>query len=151
MKAITLIQPWASLIALGEKQFETRSWATNYRGPIAIHAGRRTKQAETFIEDLVEDMPYPFYNYGLYSPDYFPFGAIVAIANLVDCYETKVIRPHVSYQERDLGDWSPGRFAWEMSVFKVLDEPIPMSGKQGLWEVPATIEALLAQRIKAET
>lgn len=40
MKAITIRQPWASLIALGEKKIETRSWQTKYRGPILIHAGK---------------------------------------------------------------------------------------------------------------
>ena len=38
MKTLSLIQPWASLIALGEKRIETRSWGTRYRGPLAIHA-----------------------------------------------------------------------------------------------------------------
>lgn len=42
MKAITLWQPWASLIALGAKTIETRSWQTSYRGPIAIHAAAST-------------------------------------------------------------------------------------------------------------
>ena len=41
MKAITLWQPWASLIACGAKKYETRSWATRYRGPIAIHAAKK--------------------------------------------------------------------------------------------------------------
>lgn len=41
MKAITLWQPWASLIAIGAKKYETRSWKTNYRGPIAIHAAKK--------------------------------------------------------------------------------------------------------------
>jgi activating signal cointegrator 1 len=41
VKAISLWQPWATLIALGEKKFETRSWLTNYRGQIAIHAAKR--------------------------------------------------------------------------------------------------------------
>lgn len=39
MKALTLHQPWASLVALGVKTIETRSWGTSYRGPLAIHAG----------------------------------------------------------------------------------------------------------------
>lgn len=43
MKAITLHQPWASLIALGVKTIETRAWSTNYRGPLAIHAAKTTK------------------------------------------------------------------------------------------------------------
>src|SRR5574343_1234835 len=40
MKAITLHQPWATLVAIGAKRIETRSWSTNYRGPIAIHAAK---------------------------------------------------------------------------------------------------------------
>jgi len=41
LKAITILQPWASLIACGAKQIETRSWATKYRGQLAIHAGKQ--------------------------------------------------------------------------------------------------------------
>ena len=33
-----------------------------------------------------------------------------------------------------LGDWTPGRYAWEFSDMKPLGEPIPAKGKQGLWE-----------------
>lgn len=40
MKALSLTQPWASLVAIGEKRIETRSWATRYRGPVAIHAAK---------------------------------------------------------------------------------------------------------------
>lgn len=40
MKALTIRQPWASLIAHGVKTIETRSWSTEYRGPLAIHAGK---------------------------------------------------------------------------------------------------------------
>lgn len=39
MKALTLHQPWASLVARGVKTIETRSWSTRHRGPLAIHAG----------------------------------------------------------------------------------------------------------------
>lgn len=46
MKAISLWQPWATLIATGAKQIETRSWATSYRGPIAIHAAKRKVRKE---------------------------------------------------------------------------------------------------------
>ena len=40
MKALTLYQPWATLVAIGAKKIETRSWSTPYRGPLAIHAGK---------------------------------------------------------------------------------------------------------------
>ena len=38
MKVLTLTQPWATLVAIGAKRIETRSWATKYRGPLLIHA-----------------------------------------------------------------------------------------------------------------
>lgn len=40
MKAITIWQPWAMLIALLEKGNETRGWPTKHRGPLAIHAAK---------------------------------------------------------------------------------------------------------------
>lgn len=40
MKVITIKQPWATLIAKGYKEYEFRTWKTNYRGDILIHAGR---------------------------------------------------------------------------------------------------------------
>lgn len=52
MKALTLHQPWASLIALGVKTVETRSWSTAYRGPLAIHAAKRKPDVE-----MMEDGP----------------------------------------------------------------------------------------------
>lgn len=53
MKVITLIQPWATLVALGEKKIETRSWSTNFRGRIAIHAGKK-------IDNLAIQIIYSF-------------------------------------------------------------------------------------------
>ena len=41
MKCLSLWQPWASLVVIGAKRFETRSWPTNYRGPLLIHAAQR--------------------------------------------------------------------------------------------------------------
>lgn len=86
MKAITLHQPWATLIAVGVKTIETRSWPTKHRGPIAIHAAKRFDKAGWEESLPATDLP------GL-SPDAWvmlasrrqPFGAVVATANLVDC------------------------------------------------------------------
>jgi hypothetical protein len=59
VKVLTLHQPWASLIAVGVKTIETRSWSTQYRGPLAIHAGAKFVfgevgefRAETWFSDL---------------------------------------------------------------------------------------------------
>jgi hypothetical protein len=87
VKALTLWQPWASLVAIGAKAIETRSWATKYRGPLAIHAAKRP------IVLGSDPLWYGDYNVaqggtwlhgpGLDAP--MPFGAIVATAQLVDC------------------------------------------------------------------
>lgn len=53
MKALTIWQPWASLLVSGQKKYETRSWATDYRGPIAIHAAMRP--VHRTIDALVAD------------------------------------------------------------------------------------------------
>lgn len=45
-KTITLWQPYATLVATGIKQYETRSWPTNYRGPLLIHAAKRPMGAD---------------------------------------------------------------------------------------------------------
>ena len=53
MKALTIWQPWASLLVTGQKKYETRSWATADRGPIAIHAAMRPVRRT--IDALVAD------------------------------------------------------------------------------------------------
>ena len=40
MKALTIKEPWATLIIEGYKEYEFRSLKTNYRGKILIHAGK---------------------------------------------------------------------------------------------------------------
>jgi activating signal cointegrator 1 len=98
MKAISLTQPWATLIAIGAKRIETRSFSTSYRGPIAIHAAKglgpvggmrglvEQCQAPRFHQAFIDaDLPSLFGNHE--NP--FPLGAIVATANLVHCLSTK--------------------------------------------------------------
>jgi hypothetical protein len=102
MKALSLYQPYASLIAIGAKTIETRHWATKYRGPLAIHAtaskpdGKvwKTLMARAgqpragwcYADDyvgLVEDKKLRPWVYGD-SPLY-PLGHVVATCTLVDC------------------------------------------------------------------
>jgi hypothetical protein len=64
IRAITVLQPWASLIVFGEKCYETRSWKTNYRGRIAIHSGKNDKfmQFPNYCKE-------PFLQYFFPKPD----------------------------------------------------------------------------------
>lgn len=124
MKAITLWQPWASLIAIGAKQYETRSWSTTYRGPIAIHAAM--KHPDYFPYDsirVLREAGFPTV----------PRGVVVAVAKLVDVIGTCPLASNVSPLERQFGDWRCGRFAWKLEDVQMMEPPIKASGKQGLW------------------
>jgi hypothetical protein len=111
MKALTLHQPWASLIAEGVKTIETRSWSTKYRGPLAIHAAARrpdvemledglageiwndddclVQWAQTEATDFYQPAPPPGDRWWLsaaptFTPVCMPLGAVVATCTLVD-------------------------------------------------------------------
>lgn len=135
MKGLTLTQPWATLIALGHKRVETRSFSRAYTGPIAIHAAKGfPRYAVEFarVEHAVGRLPWRI-----------PFGAIVATAVLIGCRLTQDVEFQVGALERHLGDYSWGRYAWFLSDIVALPEPIPCKGMLGLWNVPPDIAAQL--------
>lgn len=129
MKAISLWQPWASYVAAGMKRYETRSWPTSYRGPLAIHAAKRT-MTEGERELLAEWSLPPDPAFTL------PFGAIVATCELVECVRMDATNiAKCDARESALGDWYPGRWAWCLVNVVPLAEPMPTRGAQGLWEI----------------
>jgi len=113
------------------KTHETRSWATTYRGPLAIHAAKRTMDAETralYREWTVD---------GVLTVDLepLPYGAIVAVVDLVDCICTEDVSVDVFRREWDFGDYGPGRWAWVTRYPRRIG-PISWRGAQGLFEIP---------------
>lgn len=134
-RALTVIQPWATLLATGMKRYETRSWATRSLGQLAIHAGRRTKQSDLYVRDLIDMAPDIFEAIGVEDADDLPYGAIIATGWLTACLATDGLP--VDELEAALGDFSPGRFAWRMDRVTLLAVPIQCKGAQGLWDVPA--------------
>lgn len=171
MRCLSLTQPWATLIALGAKKIETRSWATRYRGPLAIHAAKGLGPVGGMKGLVRQCMPSVFYRAllpvlpehirDLASPpaiaEHLPFGAIIAVCDLRDCVRTEYIASagratSVSWegertiwtltdQERAFGDYSPGRFAWLLANIRPLATPIPATGALGLWTPPDAVAA----------
>lgn len=145
MKAITLDQPWASAIALGLKTIETRGWATRHRGPIAIHAGvRKTGWYNVEAFDLlcaeVPGAQDTFARVGIREFDHMPRGAVVAIADLVDCKPVELLLTQGVVTE-GLSDWWWGnyecgcnRWGWRLANVRSLAQPIPAKGMQRVWE-----------------
>lgn len=116
MKAISLWQPWASLMVSGLKKIETRSWATNYRGPLLIHAA-------------LKELP------GLGIIGNIPRGGIIGSVDLIDCQGVNLFnRP--DYPERDYGDYTAGRFMWITENPKAFKKIIPYKGRQRIFNIP---------------
>ncbi len=126
MKAITLWEPWASLIAVGAKQYETRSWYTQYKGEIAIHAAKVEKYPGINVVNTMRAA-------GL-DPDDLEYGKIVCIVDLVDCVEMDArLIGMQSITESVLGGWEIGRYAWKLENVRRLKTPISATGSQGFW------------------
>ncbi len=126
-KALTLWQPYAAAIACGLKQYETRSWATKYRGPLLIHASMR--QLDRAGRELVE-------KYNILAPAR-QTGEFVAICDLADCIEmTSEFIAEQSETEQDFGIWTVGRYAWKLENIRPLTDGVKSRGYQGLWNAP---------------
>jgi hypothetical protein len=138
VRAISLWQPWASAVAIGAKTIETRHWWTAYRGPLAIHAAKKdTPELREFFTWKACD---PLRRAGYERFDQLPFGAIVATCRLTECLRSDDVA-ELTDQERALGDYSPGRYAWVFVDVEPLGEPIPFRGSQGFFEWPAVDKA----------
>lgn len=131
MKALTVWEPWATFISDGIKVYETRSWSTNFRGNLAIHAGKQwTKDQDQALRNLAsrheEILPYLDYEWH--------FGSVLVACRLVACHPVERIRGKLSSLELALGNYNAERFAWELEIIKHPPEPIPAKGSQGLWD-----------------
>lgn len=143
MKALTLTQPWASLVMLGEKSVETRDWATAYRGPLLIHAAKGQTKAEREIrnEPMFHDA---LRRHGLeVSP--LPMAAILGVVTLVDCVRVDSARWRDIQDQFDIREWffgnlepgqEPGRIAWLLANPRPIPRPVPWKGALGLWTAP---------------
>ena len=124
MKVLSIKEPFDTLIKDGVKIYEKRSWKTNYRGEIYIHASlplsksERVESANKYLKSEIKP------------------GFILCKCELVDCIPMtdefiKYINKETS--EYDYGLYSEGRYAWKLRVLEVLEKPIPAKGKLGIW------------------
>lgn len=133
-----MIQPWATLFVVREAKFETRSWKTNYRGPLAIHTSKKIDKkvcSHVAIQSLLAKHDC--------TTSQLPTVVIIAVCKLVNCL--KVVENNetwavledgriVSGNNYFLGDFRVGNYAWEVEGMRMLDDYIPAKGQLGLWE-----------------
>lgn len=152
MKAVSLIQPYATLIMLGYKQYETRSWQTAHRGTLAIHASAGKPK---WAREVAENDPYikrALEKHGL-TFDALPRGVVLGTA-WVDGMKhiDKPLIGTLSPLEFACGDYSmPGRYAWGLSEPLTLAEPVSCPGSLSIWQVPEPLAALVEHGLKSAT
>ena len=156
IRVLTLTQPWATLVAIGAKRIETRSWGTDYRGPLAIHAAGKWSRWD---RDLCYTTPFFEALKGVYpqlaesaEPKMLPTGCIVAVGRLRsvvridesrterygwlpgfgDGADTSSWTVPPPEPERSFGFYHTGRRAWLLDEVSALQTPIPHKGAQGL-------------------
>jgi len=140
MRALTIHQPYAELIARGEKRVENRPQRLHYRGLLVIHAGQRSR---IWLERAKADGV-------VIDEEELVFGAAIAVADLVDCVDYGAVR-----SRRELfagGDrhgwiardrWASGPQCLVLENVRRLPKPIPCSGRQSLWIPPAEVVAAI--------
>jgi hypothetical protein len=118
VKVLSIRQPWASLIAYGFKDIENRTWRTNYRGPLAIHAS--SKLDYTPLSEIGREI-------GVVLPDIDQSrGGIVGVVDLIDCVE----------QHRS--KWFVGPFGFVMASARRVPF-LRCVGQLNVYEAPAFI------------
>lgn len=127
MKVLSIKEPYATLIMEKVKRIETRSWKTNYRGELYIHASKskisKDKKEKKELMDLIKDKD-------------MNYGKIICKCNLVDCiymdneFLKKIEKEKIEYI---CGEYKEGRYAWVLEDIVVLEDKIDAKGRLGIW------------------
>lgn len=163
IRVLSLTQPWASLVMLGAKKIETRSWPAPKAmigQRIAIHASKgwtaddrnacckphflRALWPEWTGYDATDAPPggYVSVGYRLYSiadidqrSRKLPRGMVLCTARLTGCWSTNRLDliDRLPDAERAFGFYGPDRWMWGLDRVQVFEEPIPARGQLGLW------------------
>jgi activating signal cointegrator 1 len=119
-KALSVRQPWASLIVCGLKTIEVRSWSTSYRGPLYIHAAKS-------LDEMAMN------RFQLEDP---PTGALLGTVELVRVQRfTAEMWEEFADRHLDNGPFREGLYAWHLKEARLLPEPIAYRGDRSLFPV----------------
>ena len=119
MRCLSIRNPWAWAICLGEDNVENRTWSTDYRGTIAIH----TSTNESVVKSAQKGRK------GFKFPtNLFQYGAIIGLADIEDVIE---YGPRV-----ENNPWASGPYCWLLKNGRFLDTAIPLKGQLTLFSLP---------------
>lgn len=129
MKVLSLYQPYATLVVIGAKCVETRSWKPDYRGELYIHASARMPKwcrekldREGFVDFLHDKV--------------LPLGQVLGRVTLDGMMTTTEWKSSERFNHKEMlfGDYDPRRYAWLLSNPVPLDVPLPAKGSLGIWD-----------------
>lgn len=144
MKAISLHQPYATLIMLGYKHYETRSWKTSHRGPLAIHAAKHKSEAYRQLCATDPEISAILAKHNL-TYDTLPLGAVLGTCQVGEMYQNEQMT-ELSLTELACGDYEPGRYAWTLYDVQALVKPLTCRGFQQLWSIAPEMRCKLLTR-----
>jgi hypothetical protein len=134
MRVISLWQPFASLIFVGAKTYETRpmKFPVKMKGTfIGLHATAKFTP-KSMISPELDRLCIDLFGNGY--RDSLPRSAILGIVRLDACHGTDDLIGGIDTANRLAGDWTPGRYAWELGQVTSLPMAMPAKGNQGWWE-----------------
>lgn len=142
MKAITIKQPWASLICSGIKDIENRTWATKFRGRILVHAAASKIKYFSALDFFGEERNKVIKEKTGYVPT-LPISSIIGSVEVVDC----VINHESIWAEKTpmayLGkltiECQAPIYNWVLANPILFPEPIPAKGKLSFWDYPGIL------------
>lgn len=154
LRALSVKQPWALAICRG-KDTENRTWETQFRGPVAIHASKVFDNvSDDTLDWIAEQTGLSFEE----AHDQDHRGAVVAVAEIVGCHLNCGYEGHVFPGMTPVmcSQWAvEGQWHWEIDNIQVLREPVPARGALGLWRLPEDVDeavrAQLARSVNATT
>jgi len=130
LRCLSIHQPWAWLICAGAKQIENRTWKTDFRGTIVIHAST----SQSVLKDCLSEIKSDSSDFRL---DDFAYGAIIGLADIVDI--------QVYGREHEADVYASGPYCWRLANPRLLKKPIPMIGKLNLF----TLDDAMIGKIRA--
>lgn len=152
IRGLSLLQPWASLMAFDEKRVETRSWATSYRGLVAIAASAKWDRESLELAYDDPDFIWAWNRHGVTRLRELPLGAVLCVGRLVDCIRTEYIdlrRAEYAEREEAFGNYAAGRYAWVFAGMRTLPSPVPVKGSLGLYRIPDSTATQIRDAIAA--
>lgn len=150
MKVLSIRQPYAALLVLGPKRFEARTWKTDYRGPILIHASSSAVSSAMIEEfqdnqDTLDTVRSIGWTTEAALKD-LPRSAIIGQVELIDVFPSEDCEDATSL-DKDLAAYpSPDIYFWKVTN-RLPIRPIPINGKLNLWTLPGELEGEVTQAL----